>query len=329
MKLKCFYPWIIIFLILATGIISDIFARNGIYLLIVEDLRDFTKTLLGAQATVAVLSLSILTLLGSFMDKSYWGISISDFYSNKKNPVFTSFTVIILGLIFILFGISSILLKFYNLAIMIFVATVFIILCATKNVYYVFKGEGAIKNDIETLFEETFNAEGLLDSKLELFTKYCSEWKNLAQEQSESDFQEYKETFSKFFWILVKQENEDVIKSVCNILQNFVRSLLVSTKETKKKLGIKFLEEIYGTLRYLNKGQFGDPTFMKEFVLISEVIREFLDGLQNLSKEWIENNFSWYEFTGNIDTIAINFETKAKKQELMASLQISLQMGLL
>lgn len=329
MKLKCFYPWIIFFLILITGIISDIFVRNGICILIVEDLRDFTKTLLGAQATVAVLSLSVLTLLGSFMDKSYWGISISDFYSNKKNPIFTSFTVIALGLIFILIDILAIFLKLYNLAIMFFVATVFIILCATKNVYYVFKGEDAIKNDIETLFEETFNAEGVLDTKLELFTKYCAEWKSLAQEQSESDFQEYKDNFSKFFWILIKQGNGYVIKTVCNILQDFARSLLISSRETKKKQGIQFLEEIYTVFRYLNKEQFENPDFLKEFVLISEVIWEFLGALQNISKDWIEENFSWYNFIGNIDTFAINFETNAKQPELMASLQISLQMGLL
>ena len=140
----------ITFLILMSGIIADIFVHNDFYLLIVEDLRDFTKILLGIQATVAVLSLSILTLLGSFMDKSYWGISISDFYSNKKNPIFTSFTVIVLGLIFILIDILAIFLELYNFAIMIFVATVFVILWATANVYYVFKGETVIKKDIET-----------------------------------------------------------------------------------------------------------------------------------------------------------------------------------
>lgn len=328
MKLKWLFPWMITFLILTSGIIADIFVHNDFYLLIVEDLRDFTKILLGIQATVAVLSLSILTLLGSFMDKSYWGISISDFYSNKKNPIFTSFTVIVLGLIFILIDILAIFLELYNFAIMIFVATVFVILWATANVYYVFKGETAIKKDIERLFEETFKSKSL-DAKIELFAQYCSEWKSLAQEQFETDFQEYKDNFSKFFWILIKQENGDVIKTVCNILQDFVRSLLISSRETKNKQGIQFLEEIYAGFRYLDKGQFGNPDFMKEFVLISEIIREFLEALQNLSKDWIEENFSWYSFIGNIDTLAINFETKFKQQELTASLQISLQMGLL
>lgn len=318
----------ITFLILMSGIIADIFVHNDFYLLIVEDLRDFTKILLGIQATVAVLSLSILTLLGSFMDKSYWGISISDFYNNKKNPIFTSFTVIVLGLIFILIDILAIFLELYNFAIMIFVATVFVILWATANVYYVFKGETVIKKDIERLFEETFKSKSL-DAKIELFAQYCSEWKSLVQEQFETDFQEYKDNFSKFFWILIKQENGDVIKSVCNILQDFVRSLLISSRETKNKQGIQFLEEIYAGFRYLDKGQFGNPDFMKEFVLISEIIREFLEVLQNLSKDWIEENFSWYSFIGNIDTLAINFETKFKQQELTASLQISLQMGLL
>lgn len=327
LKFSC--PWIVIFLILITGVIADTFVHCGFYFLIVEDLRDFTKVLLGIQATVAVLSLSILTLLGSFMDKSYWGISISDFYSNKKNPLFTNFTVIAIELISILLDILSIFLNLYNFAIMIFGATVFVILWATKNVYYVFKGEFAIKKDIENMFEETFKVKDFLDSKMNLFIQYCSEWKFLALEQSETDFQEYKNNFSKFFLILIKQQNADVIKNVCNILQDFIKSLLISSNETKKKQGIRLLEEIYKNIRDLNKNQFENFDFIKEFILISEVIREFLEALQTLSKDWVENNFSWYVFTENIDTFAINFETKAKQQELMASLQISLQMGLL
>ena len=225
--------------------------------------------------------------------------------------------------------ILAIFLKQYNFAIMIFIATLSIILWATKNVYYVFKGESAIKKDIESMFEETFSAKENLDSQMDLFTQYCFEWKSLSLEQSETDFQEYKTNFSKFLGILVKQQNSDVIKTVCNILQDFVRSLLISSKETKKKQGIQLLEEIYESMRYLNKGQFENLDFMQEFVLISEIIREFLEALQSLSKDWVENNFSWYAFTGNIDTFAINFETKAKQQELMSSLQIALQMGLL
>lgn len=328
-KLRTLFPWIVIFLILTVGVIADISVHNGFCLLIVEDLRDFTKTLLGIQATVAVLSLSILTLLGSFMDKSYWGISISDFYSNKKNPAFTSLFVIVLGLVFILLDILSIFLKLYNLTIMIFVETVFIILWATANVYYVFKGDRAIKKDIENMFETTFKSEGHLDSKMDLFTVYCSEWKSLAQEQSEIDFQEYKVNFSKFFWILIKQQNSNTIKTVCNILQDFVRALLISSKEPKKKQGIQLLEEIYRSMRYLDKSQFENTEFLKEFALISEVKQEFLEALQNLSTDWVKENFPWYSFIGDIDTLAITFETKAKFQELAASLQISLQIGLL
>ena len=93
---KDLFPWIILFLIITCGIIADVAVQQGFCLLIVEDLRDIIKTLLGAQATIAVLSLSVLTLIGLFVDKSYWGISISDFYSNKKNPHFTSLSVIIM-----------------------------------------------------------------------------------------------------------------------------------------------------------------------------------------------------------------------------------------
>ena len=73
-------PYILIFLSILIGIISDILTLNGIHILTIPDLRDICKTILSIQATIAVLSISILTVVGSFLDKSYLGISISDFY---------------------------------------------------------------------------------------------------------------------------------------------------------------------------------------------------------------------------------------------------------
>ena len=269
-----------------------------------------------------------MTLIGSFIDKSYWGISISDFYNNKKNPTFTSLTVITLGFAFIILGLVLLCLDFYNTAIMTFVATVFIILWATNNMYYVFKGDDAIKNDIENLYKKTFDSTNTKE-KLRLFTSYCRGWKAIIKEQSESNFQEYKDNFFNFFWRLLNEQDSICVKELCNLTQDLIRSLLISSNTEKKKQGIKFVNDVYFGVKFINSHQFPDSEFMKEFVLISELIREFLDALKAAPRDWIEDNFDWYEFIGCIDTVAITFNTKARAPELTASLQISLQMGML
>lgn len=322
---KNLFPWIILFLVILSGIVADFAVRQGVCLLIVEDLRDIIKALLGAQATIAVLSLSVLTLIGVFVDKSYWGISISDFYSNKKNPQFTSLTIILLGLIFMLLSVLALILNLYNTAIMIFVATLFIIIWSTKQIYHVFKGDKAVKMDIEKFFDETFESTSN-EKKMHLFETYCKGWKSIYMEQTEVDFQDYKETFFNFYWKLFKAGDSSIIKILCNSTKDLIEGLLISANNTKKKQGIKFIEDVYCALRLLDSKQFEDTSFLEEFVLLSDVVKEFLEALQNMPKDWIEN-FDWYSLTGSIDTFAIKFDTKAKFQELTASLQISLQMG--
>ena len=306
--LKYWLPWIITLFLLLLGIVADIFVYNGFVLVVIDDLSSFVKSLLGIQATVAVLSLSILTLLSSFVDKSYWGISISDFYTNKKNPNFNSYYVICFVLASVPAGLFIIIFKLYNLEIMLFIASVFIILWSAKNIYYIFKGKEAVKNDIESMYEIKFKTENNINEKMILFKTYCTGWKSIIQSQSELDFQEYKDNYFKFYWILLKEQKSDCMKKLCNITQQLIKSLLIASYDSEKKRGIKFLDELYRSMSYLNLKGFSSKEFLKEF---------------------IENNFDWYSFVGNVDTVAISFEIRAKQPELIASQRISLQMGLL
>jgi hypothetical protein len=327
--LKYYLPWVIALFMLLIGGIADLAVYNGCSLVIIEDLHGLVKSLLGIQATVAVLSLSILTLLSSFVDKSYWGISISDFYTNRKNPKFNSFSDICFVLASIPAGLFLIIFQLYNFEIMLFIATVFIILWSAKNIYFIFRGEEAVKKDIESMYEIKFRTEDNINEKIILFKTYCIGWKSIVQNQSELDFQEYKDNYFKFYWVLIKEQNSDCMKKLCSITQQLIKSLLIASNDSEKKRGIKFLEELYRLMRYLKINDFSSKDFLKEFILVSEVIKEFLEALQTLSPKWIENNFDWYNFIGVVDTIAISFETKAKQSELIASQQISLQMGLL
>lgn len=326
-NIKRFYPWFLLILFFAAGIISEIAIKNGIHFLIVPDLLDISKVLLGIQSTVAVLSLSVLALLGSFVDKTYWGISVADFYSNKKNPYFTSLTAIILTLILLVCSFFSLLYNKYNLIIMLFLATLFIILYTTIQIYQVFKGENTIKNDIEEMYSKAFEPGKSLSRKIELFNIYCNGWKKQITEQSSSSFQDYEETFFDLFNKLLKEKNEKCIIEICQMSKEILNSLLTDSNEAKKKEGLELIKRIYYTIAFLDIHE--NSKFLQSFSLLSELIQVFLEALKSISPQWLGENFDWYNFIGYVDTVAFRYELTARNDELTSSLRIAIQMGIL
>ena len=326
------FPWLVILGILLIGILADICVRNGYVFIKVTDLRDVVKNMLGAQATVAVLSLSVLTLLGSFIDKTYYGIALSDFYSNRKNPFFTGFLVIAVSLVLLLLAIVLFFFHFYNIVIATFFATLTVIFLATKNVYYVFKGDNAIKEDIEGLFDSVFSASGVGEKKLELFEIFSLDWRDSAVLQTVTEFEKYKEKFIEMMLKLLNERNPKCTTAVCACTKPIVQGLLIDAEPTKKEQGILLLRDIYiyASKFIVDLPNSEDKKFAySDFSLISEVIYDFLQALELTPREWLYS-FDWYNtLLRPIDTIAFVADTKAKNNELTASLQISLQMGLL
>lgn len=326
-NIKHFCPWLLLFLFLIIGIIAEVAIKEGIHLLIVPDLRDISKVLLGIQATVAVLSLSIQALLGSFVDKSYWGISVADFYSNKKNPYFSSLTTIILTLILVILSFFSLLYNKYNLIIMLFLATLFIIIYTTMQIYHVFKGENAIKKDIEEMYNKEFEPEKALSRKIELFKIYCNGWKNEITKQSGSSFQDSEKTFFILFDKLLIEKNEECIKIICQMSKELLCVLLSDSNDIKKKQGLKLLNLLYFKMAFSDMPE--NAVFLQSFSLLSELIQDLLEALKEVSPQWLEENFDWYTFIGYVDTVAYRYDLNAKNDELTSSLRIAIQMGLL
>lgn len=322
---------IILILILFCGLLADYLVIKELFIwLVIEDFRDIVKTLLGIQSTVAVLSFSILSLISSYTDKSYWGISIADYYSNKKNRIFKSKVIIALGLLFILISFFSLFFELYNFTVAIFVATLIIILCQTFNIYYIFNGDSAIQKDIEQMFYSEFDKKNNKTKKIELFNTYCTGWEKIILEQSEIDFEKYKLEFLQFLDYLLKEYDPNCIVCICNNTRVLVVSLLLSSKEIKKQQGILFLKSVYQTFwASIDSKQTNNSDFMKDFGIVANITKEFLEAIKIVPKNWLNSNFNWYEFTCYVDTVSITFKTKYRQQELDASLRIAILMGLL
>lgn len=322
-------PWLIIFLILIIGIISELVVYNDFYILVVPDLRDIVKNLFGVQATVAVLSISIQALLGSFVDKTYWGISFSDFYGNKKNPTFTNLISIIVVLVLLLLGLIFLLVKCYNIVIITFIATLFIIVYTTRNIYTVFKGEEEIKKDIQEWYNKQFSKKTCLKTKNETFKNFCNGWKSQIALQTDASFEEYRTAFQKWFWLLIKEQDTITIKNMCQIIQELFRCSLSCSNEKINKQTIMLINQIYYGMACQDTSQYNNTEFLKSFSLLSDIIQEYLKALKEISSEWLEENFDWYNFIGFVDTVTFRFNLDAKYDELISCHRIAIQMGIL
>lgn len=323
---KQIFILIVLSLIILAGIVADIYVKNGFYFLVVKDLQSIIETLIAIHATIATLSLTVLTILCSFVDKSYLGVSISDYYSNKKYPWFKNFIVILVSLALIIIDLFLLFFYCYNTIIFIFIANMILILIAINNVCYVFKGKNKRKQDIGNYVENVFFSKNL-NKQLELFDSFCDEWKTTVLFQSDAEIEYYKGKFTNYLFTLLQVCNENSIKDICANVKVIGQNLLIDSRTEKKQQGIKFFTEIYSLLRYFLCKDDIDKQKFADFALISEVIDNFLDALRAIPKNWIENNFNWHLFIGNIDTIAIFINAKSKTAELNSSLRIASQMG--
>lgn len=312
-------------IVIIAGLAVDFCVNNGFYFLVVEDLRIITESLVAIHATIATLSLTMLTILCSFVDKSHLGVSVSDYYSNKKGK-FSNISIIFISLILIAASLFLLFYSHYNTIIFIFIFNLLLILIAIANVCNVFNGKNEIKEDIENYFENIFSSKNL-KKQLELFDSFCGEWKMTALSQSNAEIEFYKGKFTNYLFILLQVCNENSIKDICANVKSIGQNLLIDSRTEKKQQGIKFFTEIYSSLRcFLCKDDIDKQKFA-DFALISEVIDNFLDALRAIPENWIEDNFNWYLFIGNIDTIAIFINAKSKTAELNSSLNIASQMG--
>ena len=112
---------------LILGIIFDIQVHFGIVIHYVENLEDYSLTLLQIQAAVSTLTLSIIALITGYASETYMGISLTKFYLFIRPKVLKQDRIVFCALLLLLANSIMHLWGHYNVVIFIFVATFFLI----------------------------------------------------------------------------------------------------------------------------------------------------------------------------------------------------------
>ncbi len=187
-------PILLAVLFITFGLMIDFGFFNKLHKLIISDLHDIAKILVQIQATVALLSFSLLALIGSFLDKKFWGISVSDFYYNKKNPLLTTKVIIIIELGIIISSIYALLFNMYNLLFMLFFTTIFLIIYSLNNIYKIFAGSEAIEDEIKEYLNDIYSS-GSSQKIRDSIKCFFEDWEKSIIKQTQQDFFAQKDFF--------------------------------------------------------------------------------------------------------------------------------------
>lgn len=144
---------VLLFIFFVLGLIGDVLNHSGNAYIHVNDLNSVSLAILQIQATVATLTIAILSLLGGRISESYMGISFIDFALEKKPIVFKQKIIIYTLLILLCIGICLHIFELYNLVVSFLMISTSLVLISVRETYSAFSGTLREKEEIRCYLE--------------------------------------------------------------------------------------------------------------------------------------------------------------------------------
>ena len=186
----------IVAVILIAGILFDVLASKGVALFFIKDIEAFTMNIIQLQSSIALLSITIIALLGSKTELNYMGVSYNDYFFNIKPVLLKQKTIIIASLIGIPMSIFSYLIGAYNFVSAIFGDTVILIMHSSVAIYSLYAGTQLIEDEIKNYLADSFT-NGNIEIRKKNMCNLCNDWKNKITKQSNTEFEETTAVFCK------------------------------------------------------------------------------------------------------------------------------------
>lgn len=316
----------ILALILALGIVDELFLHLHGALLEIYNFDSVCLTLLSIQATVSTLVITILSLMTNKMDTSYMGVSINDFLLNIKPTFFKQKCIIISEIAIIIINAFVHMLKWYNVVVAIFVAGLFLVIISVLEIYEAFLGTEKIEEEInvylknDNFYINTQNngRENLNISEKKETTKhntdysqklvnFVGQWKKIVDAQPEEEYQDYVEVFSFLFSKCFETDNDrKVLLSQC---VDLLRALFNNKTENSTLRGISFMDNCYmWEWLYINDHRTEIKGSKEKFYLFHEVFEDFINAFSVADIRKIDREFRWWDFVNNIIQNALFME---------------------
>lgn len=127
-------------------------------------------SLFTVQASVATVSIAIVSIITGLVSESILGISVSGFITNRKPVVLKHNRLIIANLIVTALNYVSVAMAFFNVCIALFIISIAITILLVDEVYIIFLGKNRVRQEIHEFVLENYDAEILNDLNNELLS---------------------------------------------------------------------------------------------------------------------------------------------------------------
>lgn len=130
--------------------------------------EDLLFALFSVQASIATVSIAIISIITGLTDKNYLGVSISEFITTINPEILTHKRLIIFSLLLAVFSYIAMAYKWINLCIALFVFTILIAVQLVSDVYIIFGGAQRVHNKIQKYILENYDETRIISIKNEL-----------------------------------------------------------------------------------------------------------------------------------------------------------------
>lgn len=281
----------VVAVILIAGILFDVLASKGVALFFIKDIEAFTMNIIQLQSSIALLSITIIALLGSKTELNYMGVSYNDYFFNIKPVFLKQKTIIIASLIGIPMSIFSYLIGAYNFVSAIFGDTVILIMHSSVAIYSLYAGTQLIEDEIKNYLADSFT-NGNIEIRKKNMCNLCNDWKNKITKQSNTEFEETTAVFLQGLSSIISMDQRDLF----SWMERYCKELLtVFLKEQRTSIaGFELLHKIYQKMfEYANKNKEKQRIDVSEFHLFNEVEIDLCECLREMNLDRTSRRFSW------------------------------------
>lgn len=290
----------LIFVLVLIGSACDYLVGKGTAFHYVENLADFSLTILQIQATITTLTISIIALLSGSISKSYMGVSVSGFYLEKRPCILTQLVIIIMEFVFLALSVAVYLFDCYNLVLCLFASSIVLILYAISEIYREFVAGRKTEREIQSYVAYLFKEVKDYDNNVHVYIK---DWETILPTQSKESYERYFDLFR----ILIERIlcNEKRISDINSYAEELSMFLLQHEYEGCRIKGIRFVSDFYDMiLDWIRMDKNQTYGFDEPISLIDRVAYSWILAMDSIDAEVIEKNLDFNVFSETVIGVA-------------------------
>lgn len=320
---------IVAFIITIIGILFDVLVQKSVFSFPVENFNGYILSILGIQSTISTLSIALIALISGNVSEIYMGVSVSNYYLNIRPKIFKYKIVVCIS--FSLLAISCILyaLSLYNCLIAILAITIVLILLSAYEIHFLFRGLQKTKQEVKMYV--WFCAETKKEVRDSVMLSFINDWASKIGEQTQSEYESYKETFIHIFNISLNDNDQETLSFLSGVCVEQVSYCLRDNNVYIKARGIELLSDIYDNLWSFVIGKSFEFGHTKYFNLLGRIVDELRDALKDMPISMAKRIFRWEHFTDTVIRTAFHIVTDSKElgtsEDIQGALHLSYSMG--